>query len=587
MFHCVFTSSFLLLCHLAELGQAGNEQSAPAVPPGQEKLSGSEGLTRGQQNKLAEIVNGDPKGADNKPLKGKELMKKTGGKLFSTNGKEEDLNEVASIIAANIANVEAKLKKEYDDSYAKNKGLIDKARNDATKLNAKPLMDNHEELDIAHINAAHGMEQVLVHGDVSMPVEGLKKLFGVDGASRTKRQAYYDSLYPSTIWKTGVYWNFDAALNQAARSAVLSAIAFWQQNTCIRFYQADPATSVNRPVIVFYAGSGCFSPVGRSTSSSIQYVSIGTGCESVNLWKVFPVMKESLGLWHAQSRFDRSSFVTVDFTNIMAGMAHNYDAQTSSTNNNYGLTYDYRSVMHYRPGDFAANTSKPVMYSLNSAYQMSIGYQQLPSFTDIAVLNKHYSCYDKCNANATVCYYGGFPNPNSCTVCQCPSGFGGNDCSQRQPPSTGLTCGTILTSTTAWQYLTVNNTVGTGQYVIGNVTSPLHCTYHITAPTGYRIQYAVVTVGFDANPNALCYDSCYYGGLSVKGLDPSWRPEGMRFCCSSQYNQVLTTASNRLVLQPWNLYHYTDFKFDQFDGGGMERNVDYTLLVYLLSNKLM
>ncbi|KAK0401994.1 hypothetical protein QR680_016084 [Steinernema hermaphroditum] len=83
--------------------------------------------------------------------------------------------------------------------------------------------------------------------------------------------------------------------------------------------------------------------------------------------------------------------------------------------------------------------------------------------------------------------------------------------------------------------------------------------YSCYAPAGKRLQYYVTEVGVDYNPDVLCTRVCYFGGLSIKGLEKTWIPQGMRFCCKDQFNRVMITASNILVVQPWNNFRYTDF----------------------------
>ncbi|PIO72997.1 astacin, partial [Teladorsagia circumcincta] len=59
----------------------------------------------------------------------------------------------------------------------------------------------------------------------------------------------------------------------------------------------------------------------------------------------------ALGFWHTQSRYDRDDFITVLEENInlstQAIYLDEFLKQTMETNNNYGLTYDYGSLMHY------------------------------------------------------------------------------------------------------------------------------------------------------------------------------------------------------------------------------------------------
>ncbi|KAK0401947.1 hypothetical protein QR680_016062 [Steinernema hermaphroditum] len=92
-----------------------------------------------------------------------------------------------------------------------------------------------------------------------------------------------------------------------------------------------------------------------------------------------------------------------------------------------------------------------------------------------------------------------------------------------------------------------------------NTSDPAHCTWHIKAPAGKRIQYYVTEVRIAEEEDFLCTKKCYFGGLSIKGFEPTLIPEGMRFCCSAQLNKVFATASNILIVQPYSNIRYTDF----------------------------
>uniref|UniRef100_A0A1I7YWG6 Metalloendopeptidase n=1 Tax=Steinernema glaseri TaxID=37863 RepID=A0A1I7YWG6_9BILA len=453
---------------------------------------------------------------------------------------------------------------------------------DAINLNTKPRKDEDGRLTIYDINFALGLHEIFTDGDVVPSPYVSQAVSGAGGApslfrSRFQRSApFRDSQYPATIWTNGVNWDFDPTLSelpqpwgptltrdvldQTAKDAITAAIAFWQQNTCITFNRVNAATADPSmyPIVVFYPGAGCGSPVGRLASADFQKISIANGCEAVYI--AAHEIGHTLGMHHTQRRYDRDDSIYIDTSNIMTGHLGSFAKQTTDNNYNYDIPYDFRSVMHYSPELFAINASKPVIYALNPAYQQSVGSQQLPSFVDVAMMNLHYSCYDRCNTSGTFCYYGGYPNPNNCKVCQCPNGFGGDDCSLPEPPTNGLTCGGQFIATSDWQVLNVVNQVGNGQKDITlDSASPSMCTYQIFAPTGSQVQFSVLFVGADYRNDYQCYDECYEGGVSIKGIGSSWKPQGMRICCPAQCNQIMNTTSNLLVVQPYNFNYYTDF----------------------------
>uniref|UniRef100_A0A1I8AIB8 Zinc metalloproteinase n=1 Tax=Steinernema glaseri TaxID=37863 RepID=A0A1I8AIB8_9BILA len=545
-----------LLLFLAYSANAANVPLAPSAVPAIPIHSDLSAGLSGVDEKLKDLESKLPHGKDGLPLKGAALMKEVDLKFLSKIGvTESDLDELKKLKGDHENKAKQELEQAAASAREKHKEAIDKVNETKEKLQVKPHPADAP-LSIDQVNNVAGLGEVLHDSDVFVSVQEARKTLGSSGIA--KRQAYYDSQYPSTIWTDGVPYHFDDALGQNARNVINQAINFWKSTTCVQFNYVDPQTTTAFPVLIFYAGSGCYSSVGRQSNSQMQYVSIGNYCEYVAT--AAHEIAHALGLFHEQSRLDRDDHIWVDTSNIQAGHSGDYQKQNASTNYNYGMPYDYQGIMHHRQGVWAQNASLPVMFTLDPNYQLSMGWSQLPVFGDVVEVNMHYSCYEKCTNFTTTCFYGGYPSVKNCSLCQCPSGFGGINCNNRQGPSGGANCGATLAANPDWQTLSINKTIGNGNYSTGNLINPAKCTWHITAPRGSKIQYTVNFVGFDGDKNALCYEDCYYGGLGIKGSGTSWKPEGMRVCCPYQYGVNFTTTANLLVIQPWNLYRYTDFQ---------------------------
>ncbi|VDL65715.1 unnamed protein product, partial [Nippostrongylus brasiliensis] len=68
-----------------------------------------------------------------------------------------------------------------------------------------------------------------------------------DPTNRTKRQAFKDTRYPATIWKT-VSYSFDDQLDERRKEVFRKAVKLWEKDTCIDFSEnstggCDPMTS--------------------------------------------------------------------------------------------------------------------------------------------------------------------------------------------------------------------------------------------------------------------------------------------------------------------------------------------------------
>nr|CDJ84801.1 Peptidase M12A domain containing protein [Haemonchus contortus] len=62
----------------------------------------------------------------------------------------------------------------------------------------------------------------------------------------------------------------------------------------------------------------------------------------------------ALGFFHTMSRYDRDKYITVNTENIKPDWIEQFNKETKQTNENYGMTYDYGSIMHYGGTRFPA-----------------------------------------------------------------------------------------------------------------------------------------------------------------------------------------------------------------------------------------
>ncbi|KAL3106464.1 hypothetical protein niasHT_012203 [Heterodera trifolii] len=69
------------------------------------------------------------------------------------------------------------------------------------------------------------------------------------------------------------------------------------------------------------------------------------------------------------------------------------------------------------------------LITLPRFYQQTIGQRGRISFKDAAIINRIY-CKDSCKGHEDKCQNGGYLNPNDCTKCHCPDGYGGEYCKE-------------------------------------------------------------------------------------------------------------------------------------------------------------
>ncbi|GMS89240.1 hypothetical protein PENTCL1PPCAC_11415, partial [Pristionchus entomophagus] len=88
--------------------------------------------------------------------------------------------------------------------------------------------------------------------------------------------------------------------------------------------------------------------------------------------------------------------------------------------NNFGVEYDYSSVMHYDPYGFALNTNIPVITAKDPNSQQSLGQKERVAFSDIKMINSLYNFAQKCPSPSIKCKNCGIINSKKCNTCLCP-----------------------------------------------------------------------------------------------------------------------------------------------------------------------
>ena len=130
----------------------------------------------------------------------------------------------------------------------------------------------------------------------------------------------------------------------------------------------------------------------------IQRVSIGNGCFSLST--VAHEIGHAIGFWHEQSHPDRDKYVNIHQENIKEGLEYNFDKRTDV--NSLGVTYDFKSVMHYRATAFAKFGTATI-----SAKEENLPFGHVPELSPLDIKQANLLYKQQCGKlyNNNICMY--------------------------------------------------------------------------------------------------------------------------------------------------------------------------------------
>ncbi|KAL1452014.1 hypothetical protein WDU94_006333 [Cyamophila willieti] len=187
-------------------------------------------------------------------------------------------------------------------------------------------------------------------------------------------------------WPDGVipYLFDDGHFSEDEKKLIKSVMEEYHIQTCIKF---RPHRKSDADFIIFRSNEpGCKSAVGRKRGRQKINLQPDT---CLHFGTIAHELLHAIGFFHQQSASDRDDYVSIKWKNITKGMGHNFQKYSPSSITDFGVGYDFDSVMHYSRKAFSKNGEDTIVPHDPT---VEIGQRDGLSKKDIIKANRMYKC---------------------------------------------------------------------------------------------------------------------------------------------------------------------------------------------------
>ncbi|XP_065358293.1 seminal metalloprotease 1-like [Calliphora vicina] len=191
-------------------------------------------------------------------------------------------------------------------------------------------------------------------------------------------------------WPNGVVlFRIDPVFDTKHSLYILQGMKTIESLSCIRFRHASDTTKGY--VKINGESTGCSARVGYSgikQNLNLRVDALDQGCFRIG--SIMHELLHALGFYHQHSASNRDKYIRIDWDNITKDKEKNFKKFDSIVSTNFGVEYDYGSVLHYSSKAFSKNGEATIVpLKENNAV---MGQRLTLSEGDILKFNKMYNC---------------------------------------------------------------------------------------------------------------------------------------------------------------------------------------------------